>query len=85
MLQHPEEVIRQVTATQPRQKSPLGKKRMKQTAEDAYNLANTCSEYYDVLQILQKRLEENPSVVNAECVFAVSKLYHEALKEYLFK
>jgi hypothetical protein len=85
MLQHPEEVTRQAITTQPRQKSPLGKKRMKQTAEDAYNLANTCAEYYDVLQILQKRLDENPTIVNVECVYAVSKLYHEALREFLFK
>jgi hypothetical protein len=83
MLHHPE--IRQVLATSPRQKSPYGKRRMTQTAEDVYNLANTCAEYFDTLQILQKRLEENQTLANAECVFAVSKLYHEALKEFLFK
>jgi hypothetical protein len=53
--------------------------------EEATHYAKLCAELFDTLQILQKRLEENPSVANAECVFAITKVYHDALRHYLFK
>ena len=53
--------------------------------EEAPHSAKICAELFDTMQLLQKRLDENPSIANAECLFAVTKVYHDALRQYLFK